>query len=122
MYFTSGSGELDPLESEDPEGMGGLVEDLERDGFRAHRWNPATDGPLPEDCALLAIIGPKRAWSDDEYDAIVDYVERGGRLVSAPETVTAGTDGGMRESNVPDLLDHLGIEVSEGRVATTFAT
>lgn len=110
-YFTFGYGEPNALDSEENEGLGLIVDDLEADGFRAHRWNMLEDGPLPDDCDVLVVVGPKKGYPDEMYDEIVRYVERGGRMLIAPSTL--GED--LRRSDVPDLLEHFGIEVSDGR-------
>ena len=112
VYFTFGFGELDALESADNAGLGLLAEELERDGLRVHRWNFLDDGPLPEDCDAVAVVGPQVGWPEDMYAEVVEYVEAGGRLLVAPETVPEL----LRKSDVPDLLGHFGLEVSEGRV------
>lgn len=112
IYFTTGYGEQDPLDQESADGMGLLVEELKQDGFYADRWNMAESGPLPEDCDLLVAIGPESPWPDEMYTAIVNYAERGGRLVLAP----ALDPKHLRASAMPDLLEHFGLEVSEGRV------
>ncbi len=115
-YFTYGYGEQDPLDMEASEGMGLLVEDLKQDGVVATRWDFSVDGELPADCEVLVAIGPESPWPDAMYSAIIDYAERGGRLVVAP----AMDPGHLRNSDIPDLLEHFGLEVSEGRVAHHF--
>ncbi len=111
-YFTFGYGEPDALDEEENPGLGLLATALEVDGFRVHRWNFLEDGPLPEDCGLVVAIGPKAGWPDDMYAEIIDHVEKGGRLLVAPATRAED----MLRSDVPDLLEHFGLEVSEGRV------
>ena len=112
VYFTYGFGELDALESADNAGLGLLADELERDGIRVHRWNFLEDGRLPDDCAAVAVVGPQVGWPEDMYAEVVEYVEAGGRLLVAPETVPEL----LRKSDVPDLLRHFDLEVSEGRV------
>lgn len=116
VYFTYGYGELDALDSTENAGLGLLTDELERDGLRVHRWNFLEDGPLPEDCAAVAVVGPQAGWPDDMYAEVVDFVEAGGRLLVAAETVPEL----LRKSDVPDLLAHFGLEVSEGRVMRPF--
>ncbi len=116
VYFTYGYGEPDALESADPFGLGLLSDDLEQDGLVVHRWNYLEDGPLPEDCDAVAVVGPDVAWPEDMYAEVVNYVEAGGRLMVAPAVDAVG----LRASVVPDLLEHFGLEVSEGRVAGAF--
>ncbi|MEM6675953.1 MAG: GldG family protein [Planctomycetota bacterium] len=111
-YFTFGYGEPDPLENDGQNDMGLLGELIEKDGFRVHRWNRLEDGPLPDDCAVLVAVAPEAGWPEAMYGDIVDYVERGGRLIVAPNTLPDL----MLRSDIPDLLEHFGLEVSEGRV------
>lgn len=112
-YFTFGYGEQDPNDSDGSDGMGILVKDLEQDGIVATRWDFSADGALPEDCEVLVAIGPESPWPEAMYANVVDYAERGGRLFVAP----ALDPGHLRNSDIPDLLEHFGLEVSEGRVA-----
>ncbi|QDV07478.1 ABC-type uncharacterized transport system [Planctomycetes bacterium Poly30] len=111
-YFTTGYGENDPFDVDGSEGLGLLVEELKQDGIVAHKWNMAEDGPLPEDCEVLVAIGPRSPWPEDMYAAIVQYAERGGRLVLAPPVDPLL----LRASDMPDLFTHFGLDVSEGRV------
>lgn len=112
VYFTYGFGELDALDVVENSGLGMLSDELEGDGLRVHRWNFLEDGPLPDDCAAVAVVGPQVGWPEDMYAEVVEYVEAGGRLLVAAETVPEM----LRKSDVPDLLAHFGLEVSEGRV------
>lgn len=115
-YFTTGYGEQDPFDTENSDGMGLLVEELKQDGVVAHTWNMAEDGPLPEDCEVLVAMGPRSPWPGEMYSAVVNYTERGGRLIVAPTLDPME----LRASDVPDLMGHFGLEVSEGRVAHPF--
>lgn len=112
-YFTFGYGEPDPQDAEASEGVGLLVEDLKQDGIVAARWDFSVDGDVPEDCEVLVALGPKSPWTEAMYAAVLDYAERGGRLVVAPALDPAE----LRNSDIPDLLERFGLEVSEGRVA-----
>ena len=112
VYFTYGFGELDALDVVENSGLGMLSDELEGDGLRVHRWNFLEDGPLPDDCAAVAVVGPQVGWPEDMYAEVVEYVEAGGRLLVAAETVPEM----LRKSDVPDLLAHFGLEVSEGRI------
>ncbi|MEL6906580.1 MAG: DUF4350 domain-containing protein, partial [Planctomycetota bacterium] len=110
--FTSGAGEpgLDDVEGERE--LGQLADALRAEGFELDTWNSALDGPLPDDTALLVVVAPKGPWPGEMYQSIVDWVGRGGRIVVAP----AFDPDDLRASDVPDLVDFLGLTVSEGRV------
>ena len=114
VYFTSGGGEPDLVEAdaESPEGYGQFADGLRRRAScSAHGacWSLG----VPSDCQVLLVLAPDAAWPDRQYDAVLDYAEQGGRLVIVPAPAASA----LRRSDVPDLLEHFGLEVSEGRVA-----
>jgi len=114
--FTAGAGEPRIDDVEDAHGIGLFAEVLRGDGFDVERWSGADGDPLPEGCDVLVVVAPKSAWPGGMFGEIVDFVERGGRLVVAP----AFDPDELRASDVPDLFDRLGLTVTEGRVAAPF--
>ncbi len=75
-------------------GSKGLYLWLEAVGLRIRRWEaPLTD--LPQDAALLLILGPKVPVEDAELQAVETWVRGGGALVLADEKV-GGTLPGVR--------------------------
>lgn len=115
IYYTSGSGEpeLVGADPEAPEGYGLFAQGLEREGFELQPWTAVETPAVPADCEVLFVLAPDASWPDRQYEAVIDYAERGGRLVIVPAPAAAA----LRRSDVPDLLEHFGLEVSEGRVA-----
>ena len=111
-YFTIGSGEPDLENTTDPFGVGLFAEQLTNDGFEIEAWAADETGAVPEDCDVLVVLGPESAWSEARYEAVLDYLEAGGRLVVAG----ASKADLLRKSDVPDLLDRFDLEMSEGRV------
>jgi hypothetical protein len=111
LYFSWGHGELDPY-GDTPDALGKLHTDLIGDGFSIDRWTYAEDGPLPDDCAALAVLEPESPFSDEELANIREYVDAGGRLVIAPHYDPRA----MEASRVPELLEHFGLEASVGWV------
>ncbi|MCP3916649.1 MAG: GldG family protein [bacterium] len=116
IYFTWGHGERDILGTGDPNDLGKLQTALVDDGFEATRWSFIEDGPFPKDMAALAIIGPADPISDEELDAIKEYVDQGGRLVLSPHPMAPQ----IERSRVRELLEHYGMEVSSGMVCQPF--
>ena len=115
VYYTSGSGEPDIAESDpdSPEGYGQFAEGLRREGFELLPWSVIDAAEVPSDCEVLLVLAPDASWPDGQYDAVIDHAESGGRLMIVPAPAAAA----LRRSDVPDLLEHFGLEVSEGRVA-----
>ena len=52
-------------------------------GYTTRAIVPATLAALPEDCAVIAEIGPRRALAPSEVALMGDYLARGGRLLLA---------------------------------------
>jgi len=109
-YFTFGYGELDAKEELGDFEAGRLGSALEREGFRVHRWNFVEDGPLPDDCEVLAILGPTQAWPTEMRMAVEAYLARGGRAIVAASPNAEE----LRRSDVPALVEAYGLQVSEG--------
>ena len=116
VYFTTGHGERDLYDLEDATNLGKLHTELVEDGFDAAWWRFDEDGPVPDDCSALAIIGPTTPFADEELQAVISYAEDGGRLIVA----TPNRPDDLERSSVPELLDHWGIEISPGVVAQPY--
>ncbi len=82
VYFSTGHGEMDPFGTENRE-LGRLSTELERQGFEIATWEGEEAGPVPEDCDVLAIVGPVQPFSEREQDYVDGYVDAGGRLFAA---------------------------------------
>lgn len=115
VYFTIGHGERE-LFDEQVGGMSELESMLADEGLRANRWSPVEDGPLPEDCACLSIVGPTEGLADSTLDQIESWVRAGGRLVVAPNP----DDRAMQKSGLPGLLERFQIEVQPGIVCQPY--
>jgi hypothetical protein len=109
-YFTFGYGELDAKDELAEFEAGRLGSTLEREGFVVHRWNFVEDGPLPDDCDVLAILGPTQAWPAEKRMAVEAYLASGGRAIVA---ATPSADE-LRRSDVPALVEAHGLQVTEG--------
>ena len=108
VYFTRGHGEPDLEDKENGENLGKLKGLLEEDGFQVGWWQFDVDGPLPADCAALAILAPDAPLSEVERDEIDGYLTRGGRLILAADNDPAGvTNSGLNE-----WLGEHGLEIS----------
>ncbi len=114
--FTQGHGEpnIEELDADAPEGIGLVAGALEKDGFVLQGWSQVEDGALPEGCDLLVVLAPDTQWPEAQFTQVLDFVERGGRMIIVPATDPSG----LRRSDVPDLMKRFGLEVSEGRLAT----
>jgi hypothetical protein len=123
VLFSVGHGEP-PLDSTGSTGIGGLSQlrsALQGAGFRVDRWSPKETPRVPDACAVLAIVGPEQPFTDEESEAIAEFVESGGRLVCAPGLSGPGLSANDR--GLPALVSRWGIRIeTEGIVAEPRAT
>jgi hypothetical protein len=117
VLFTQGHGER-PIDGVDQEGLSGLKSQLEADGFEVGAWDSTRTGGMPEDCNLLAIIGPEQSFTPSEVATIRAFVESGGHLIAAPgERPVEG------EGSLAALLAEFGVKVRpRGVVAVPLRT
>lgn len=82
-YFAVGHGEAD-LRGSEPTDLGELRRALQHDGFEVEEWDASRDGPVPDDCEVLALIGARQPYLSVELGFVRDYVSAGGRVIAAP--------------------------------------
>jgi hypothetical protein len=117
VSFTSGHGEPD-LEGVGLPGLSELRAGLLGSGYEVDRWNGERNGKIPDECAILAIVGPEQPFTPLEVEAIRDFVAGGGRLIVAPGQSSLAGEGGPAA-----LLLPYGIRiVTDGVVAAPRAT
>lgn len=115
VYLTTGHGELnDPLALEDP-GAGPRPNPGEfygpqlplqelREWLAVLNYRVSDIGlaegladAIPDDAAMLMILGPQRPFHESELDAVRRYLDRGGSLLLALETGSDFTLDGLRD-------------------------
>ncbi len=106
VLFTVGHGEYDP-QSGEILGLSNLKAALEADGFVVGSWDAQKTPEVPDDCRVLASIGPVQPFAPAELSAIKRYVERGGRMVCAP-----GPDPLPAQNSLATLLSPWGLEIA----------
>lgn len=75
-------GEKD-FDSNQPDGYGLAKATLEKQSYAIRKLNLVSEGKIPADCSVLAIIGPTRAYFEPEMKLIRDYLSGGGAAVVA---------------------------------------
>jgi len=116
VLVSAGHGERD-LDDTGLQGLSLLRQGLASGGFVVGRFEGGGGGKLPEDCDILAVLGPDQPFTSVEADALREFVESGGRLVAAPGRVRgAGASG--EPGSLTALLQGFGIRVvADGIVA-----
>lgn len=106
VLFTTGHGEYDP-ESAEILGLSRLKAALVADGFVVETWDAQKTPEVPDDCRVLASIAPLQPFTAAEFAAIKRYVERGGRLVCAPNPAPLPA-----QNSLGTLLSAWGLEIA----------
>ncbi len=107
VYFLTGHGEPSPY-SKEPDGLSFLRESVVQEGFDADTLNLAITGKIPDDAAIVAMIGPRANPFPVELDSLGAFFERGGKLLLMLEP-------GLADS-VASWLNEYGVEVGDNVV------
>lgn len=116
IYFLTGHGERQTQTDTDQQqglgyGIGLLIESLNAKGIKTEVLNLGTSTKIPEDAALVAIIGPKKDLIDSEFQILKSYLTSGGRLFVAVDP-SNGT-------NYNQLTELMGVRVDKNYLLTT---
>ncbi len=85
IYFTAGHGEPDPADRS-PDGMAFVFDGLLASGILAETLDPTVlNQGVPADATAVVIAGAGESLSTNEVQAIIDYLEGGGRLFLAAD-------------------------------------
>jgi len=104
LYYVQGHGEAD-LESEQQGGMKQFADALTDEHLSIEGLLLAQRGTVPDDAAAVILSDPKQPLTQAERDALVQYAEKGGRLILL-------ANGENRDSDeVRSLAKSFGIEV-----------
>lgn len=111
VYFITGHGEP-AIEDFDVQGLGTATRLLGESGFTVETLNLFTEGAVPEDATVIALVNPQAPLTPEEVTAIGDYLEGGGAALIARDTPVS--DQGLRaeEDELNSLLqDNWGISL-----------
>ena len=103
VCWTHGHGEIS-FEAYGAWGMSDIARDIARDGYRNERIDLASQEPIPDDCALIIVAGPKNDFSRAEAGKLDAYLRKGGRLLlllhslDAPGIASIMSGWGIRAS------------------------
>jgi hypothetical protein len=111
--FLQGHGEPSLGDSSEAMGYGKFAGILEQNHIQVE---PLTlvNNPVPADCNLLIIAGPKDPIAQHELDQIVQYVTEGGRLLVMFNAYSVN-----RQTGLEPILANWGVKVASGVIADT---
>jgi hypothetical protein len=130
VYFLTGHGER-PFETEEPNPMAPqptadgnrpelslsrMAKALRGDNYDVKALNLASEGSVPDDCAVLIIAGPKAPLSDAELTAIRTYLnDRDGCVVALVDPLAVSVE----PSNLNDLIGAYGLKARTDAIGIT---
>ncbi len=80
VYFVTGHGERQ-FEDYDRSGISGIANALKRDNCRIAPLDILTTKKIPDDCEVLVVAGPTKAYLTEELNIIRNYLEGRGKLL-----------------------------------------
>lgn len=104
VYFTAGNGENSINE------LTGLKYALEEKVYECNSLSLVTVTEIPEDCDILAIVGLKKDFSEDETNVIKAYINKGGNIFFA----MTKQDENEKFDNLQSILDLYGVSINYG--------
>ena len=102
LYTVEGHGEKDMDSS--------IKEDIEKANMDIKSLNLLTEGTVPDDADCLFIDSPSTDFSSDEKDAIIEYLENGGKAMIFSDYTTEDMP------NFDAILENYGVQRTEGVV------
>ena len=102
LYTVEGHGEKDMDSS--------IKEDIEKANMDIKSLNLLTEGSVPDDADCLFIDSPSTDFSSDEKDAIIEYLENGGKAMIFSDYTTEDM------SNFDAILENYGVQRTDGVV------
>jgi ABC-type uncharacterized transport system involved in gliding motility auxiliary subunit len=107
FYFIQGHGEKD-FTSPQPDGFLNFKGLLEKENYTFNTLNLLTAGKVPDDAAVLCIMGPDKQYQPSEVDLIKAYLLKGGKLVVCVDPLV--------KSGLDSLLKDFGIKLGNDMV------
>ena len=102
LYTVEGHGEKDMDSS--------IKEDIEKANMDIKSLNLLTEGSVPDDADCLFIDSPSTDFSSDEKDAIIEYLENGGKAIIFSDYTTEDMP------NFDAILENYGVQRVDGVV------
>ena len=87
-----------------------FIQDLEDEAYEFNDLDLLTAGEIPEDCSVLMITTLAEDITEAERDAILDYINKGGKIILFTDPNTTGEE----MPNFQEVLDEYGLSIPEG--------
>jgi ABC-type uncharacterized transport system involved in gliding motility auxiliary subunit len=107
VCFTTGEGEADPDDAENPNGFAEFKKALEGENYEVKKINLVTQDNVPDDCSVLVVAGPTRPLVPHVVDSINHYLDHGGRALVMFQPPRP--DGSIDETALQNLMTDWGV-------------
>ena len=87
-----------------------FIQDLTDEAYEFNDLDLLTAGKVPDDASVLMITTLAEDITEAERDAILDYINKGGKIIVFSDPNTTGKE----MENFQDVLDEYGVGISEG--------
>ena len=105
LCLIEGHGEPEGSDVEKPKAYGQLRLALENENFTVNALLLATQGKVPDECSMVIVPAPEKAYLDSEIASLRSYMQAGGRALfllaaqKGPELSTLLADFGIKVGN-----------------------
>lgn len=111
IYFLDGHGEKD-IDGYDQEDYSNLKKRIEAENYLVEKFVLARQTSVPEDCSVLVIAGPKNPLLPQEENAIIEYLNRGGKAIIMVDPSPS--------PSLSNILNRWGVDIHEDIVLDGF--
>ena len=89
-----------------------FFQDLQKEAYEVKELDLLTAGEIPEDCNILLITTLAEDITESERDAILDYINKGGKIIVFSDPNSTGKE----MPNFKEVLGKYGVNISEGAI------
>ncbi len=113
VYFVEGHNEFKIASDETAKAeLGVLSTYLKNEAFEIASVNLTSTGSVPDDCDVLAIMSPENDFLENETQAILDYINRGGNIFLTRDILNQTS----QLVNFQKILDVYGVTIENGYI------
>lgn len=116
VYFVEGHEEFKIAAEDNTQAeLGVLSTYLKNEAFELESVNLTTTATVPEDCDVLAIMSPSVDFLENETQAVIDYINKGGNIFLTSDVLSQNTTF----PNLQKILDVYGVNIENGYILET---
>jgi hypothetical protein len=115
IYFATGNGELDPEDATESSerGIGLFKGRLESLGVVVATYQPESTPKVPDDADIVIVAGPQQPFSQAAVQAMIDYLNRGGKMILLADIITNPVTGKPVDLGLGPLLERVNVTLGD---------